>query len=349
MYIAGCLGRDCARYVVRMARTFRPLSQVELISVVAQGARRASPAKPNSCTQRAFDAVRERQDESDSHVPTARQICVRLNANRVQPRTWPEWVAIALDESASMRQVAGRCRTDRHAGAPSAEGMGFAIRWVASRIEEVPSAVGYDGAREEMRERIPKRLRHVLPTAAQIMHVTGTWEAALEIAGFEPREPDRAGGGVSAAEMVEAFVRANGAWPTKRALEQFGQDARVRWRRPHQDGVALRDVVAAVHRDMEVRGEEPPPINVRWQAHRGRPHFDPSARELATAPRAADVWTIEAATDAVARWLRARRGREVTWRAYIADAAGGRELPQGSTITRLGGWACVRAQAQQRA
>jgi hypothetical protein len=292
--------------------------------------------------------VRDQLEDVDGHVPTAQQICRRLNANRAQGRSWPEWVAIALDENASLDQVAGRGRTDQLAGAPASDSIAFAIKWVTSRTGAVPSAVGYDQARDAMRLRIPKRYRHVLPTAAQITQVTGTWEEALAIAGFEARQPERAGGGVPAADMVRAFARANHAWPTKRALEQFGHDARVRWRRPHQDGVALRDVVEEVHTRMVGAGESPPALNERWRAERGRPNVDPDAPALREVPAAAETWTPDAAADAVAAWLRSRRGREVTWRAYIADAAGNPLLPGGSTITRLGGWAHVRSQARQR-
>lgn len=223
----------------------------------------------------------------------------------------------------------------------------FAIKWVGSQTGEVPSAVGYDKVREGTRQRLSRRYRHVLPTAAQITQVTETWDAALAVAGFEARQPDRASGGVFAADMIRAFVRANTAWPTKRALEQFGQDTGVRWRRPHQDGVTLRDVVSDVHREMTADGENPPALTARWNSDRGRPDVDANAGEFAAAPAAAEVWSLAAATDAVADWLQSQRGHEVTWRAYIADAAGNPMLPKGSTITRLGGWAHIRAQARR--
>lgn len=203
----------------------------------------------------------------------------------------------------------------------------------------------YDGARDEMRDRIPKHLSHVLPSAAQITQVTGTWDVALAIAGLQSREPDRVGGGVPAADMIRAFVRANGAWPTKRALEQFGQDVGVRWRRPHQDGVILRDVVSDVHVEMTASGDTPPALTERWGTDRGRPRIDLNAAEFTAAPTATEGWTRETVLGAVAEWLRARDGREVTWRAYMAEAAGNPLMPQGSTITRLGGWADVRKHA----
>ncbi len=312
---------------------------------MAEGVRLARPDDPVHCTQRAFDAVRDQLGSFEGHVPTAQQVCARLNAHRAQRRSWSEWVAIALDENASLDQVVGRGHTDALAGAPTKEGVAFAIKWVAARTGKVPSAVAYDRARDEMRGRVPKRCRHVLPTAAQITQVTSSWDAALALADFDPREPERAGGGVTAADMIRAFVRANRAWPTKRTLEQFGQDAGVRWRRPHQDGVALSAAMAELHREMDARGENPPALTERWGADRGRPTVDLGAPEFAAAPTATEAWTLEVAIDAVTGWLRERNGRGATWRAYIADAAGNPAMPQGSTITRFGGWAYVRRQA----
>lgn len=323
------------------------LSDRALVDAVEQGVRVANPDNPARCTQAAFDAVREQLEGFDGHVPSAQRICVRLNKDRAQRRSWSEWVKLALDEDASIDQILGRGRTDARAGGPNDEEITFAIKWVASQTGEIPSAVGYDKAREEKRQELPRQVRHVLPTAAQITHVTGAWEAAIALVGFDPREPERASGGVAAADMLRAFVRANAAWPTKRALEQFGQDAGVRWRRPHQDGVALRDALVELHREMTAGGENPPALAERWDADRGRPAIDLDAPEFVAAPTATEGWTREAALDAVAEWLRTRDGREATWRAYIADAAGNPLMPQGSTITRFGGWAAVRKLADK--
>lgn len=321
------------------------LSDRALIDALEQGVRAANPDDPARCTQRAFDAVRDQLEGFDGHVPSAQRICARLNVDRAQRRSWSEWVELALDENASIDQILGRGRTDARAGGPNEEEIRFAIKWVASQTGEIPSAVGYDKAREEKRQELPRQVRHVLPTAAQITHMTDTWEKALTIANLGPREPERANGGVPAADMIRAFVRTNAAWPTKRALEQFGQDAGVRWRRPHQDGVALSAAMADLRREMTASGENPPALTERWSAQRGRPTVDLGAPEFAAAPTATEAWTPEAAIDAVAGWLQERNGRPATWRAYIADAAGNPLLPQGSTITRFGGWADVRKQA----
>jgi len=334
-------------YRAAINRIAPQLSDRDIVDAVAKGVQAGRPDDPSRCTQRAFDAVREQLEGFDAPVPTAQRICVRLNANRAQRRSWSQWVELALDENVSMDQIIGRGRTDARAGAPSEDQITFAIKWIASQSGNVPSAVGYDKAREEMRQRLPRQVRHVLPTAAQITHVTDTWEAALTVAGFDARQPERASGGVPAANMIRAFVRANAAWPTKRALEQFGQDADVRWRRPHQDGTALRDVVSQVHREMDASNESPPALTERWGNDRGRPHVDPNAPEFAAAPTATEAWTRATAIDAVTKWLQARNGRQATWRAYIADAARNPLLPQGSTITRLGGWADVRKQARE--
>lgn len=332
-------------YGAAIDRPVSRLSDRALIDALERGVRAANPDNPARCTQRAFDAVRDQLEGFDGHIPSAQRICARLNLGRVQRRSWSEWVELALDKHASIDQILGRGRTDARAGGPNEEEITFAIKWVASQTGEITSAVGYDKAREEKRHELPRQVRHVLPTAAQITHVTDTWEAALAIAGLGPREVERANGGVSGADMIRAFVHANAAWPTKRALEQFGKDADVRWRRPHQDGVALRDALADLHREMEARGENPPALTERWSAQRGRPTVDLGVPEFAAAPTATEAWTPEAAIDAVAGWLRERNGREATWRAYIADAAGNPLLPQGSTITRFGGWAEVRKQA----
>lgn len=280
-------------------------------------------------------------------MPSARRICTRLNERREQRRSWAEWVALALDHNASLERIAGRGRTDALAGSPPERTIASAVGSAARHLGRAPSAVGYDGAREELLSRVSRQIRHVFPTSAQIIQVTGTWDAALALDELEPAEPPRAGGGVPAADMIRAFVRANAAWPTKRALEQFGQDAGVRWRRPHQDGVALRDAVTDLHREMTASDENPPALTERWGNDRGRPHVDASAPEFAAAPTATEGWTHQAAINAVAEWLRARNGREATWRAYIADAAGDPLMPQGSTISRLGGWAEVRKQADR--
>lgn len=318
----------------------------DLLTLIRDGACRAAPDAPTRCTQRAFDHARDRGEVSN--VPTARQICTRLNARRAGRRSWRQWVELALDDSASLDRVAGRGRTDPRAGDPRPNVIAFALRLVRARVTgEAPSAVAYDAARLRLLPSLTLRLRSLLPTAAQIVQVTGSWKAALRLAGWEPRlipgapvvRPLRA------ADMIEAFVVANGAWPTKRALEEFGARADVRWRRPHQDGHDMESSRVAARERLIAAGHRVPPADRRWRSMDGQPAVDTEALGQ-TAP-ASTSWTLPPAVDAVAGWLEGRAGREVTWRAYIADAAGDPSLPKGSTITRLGGWGRIRDQARQ--
>lgn len=328
------------RYVAEIARFATEFTDRDLLVAVRDGVRLARPDAPAGCTQQAFDEVRGDLG-GGGPMPSARQISTRLNARRAQRRSWVEWVALALDENASLERVAGRGRTDALAGDPPTETIAYAVGCAARSLGRVPSAVGYDGAREEMLLSVSRRVRHVFPTSAQILQVTDTWEAALALAGLEVAEPQRAGGGVPAADMIRAFVRANQAWPTKRALEQFGQVVGVRWRRPHQDERSLQDVVDEVRVAILETGGKAPNAGERWSADRGRPSVDVNAVEFDGALLAGKAWTFNETVAAVAVWLQSRSGREVTWRAYVAEAAGNPQLPGGSTITLLGGWGAV--------
>jgi hypothetical protein len=255
-------------------------------------------------------------------------------------------VEVALDDRASLDHVAGRGKADLRASDPHPDTISFALRLVRARVTgDVPSAVAYDAARLELLPQLNGRLRSLLPTAAQIMQLTGGWDAALLLAGWEPRPrpSTSAARSISAVDMIEAFVIANDAWPTKHALEKFGALAGVRWRRPHQDAQDIESARAAARGRLVSTGHRVPPADRRWGSADGEPAVD--AEALGQAAPATIPWTPPAAVDAVAEWLNDRAGRDVTWRAYIADAARSRNLPQGSTITRLGGWAAIRDQA----
>jgi hypothetical protein len=189
-------------------------------AAVAQVLRAVDPDRPERVSMRRFDVARERAGHGS--LPRAQSIATWLGM------PWAEVKAVALDE----KRDKVRTYRSRHRSPPrpwdDADGALNAMKRVAEAFERDDLAARvYD----DYRENAAPATRELLPTAAQIVKLFGSWEAALARACLRsPRS--RPPPGLSVVDAIGVFVRTQGCLPGRSELEAFAADPR--WAFPLQ-------------------------------------------------------------------------------------------------------------------
>jgi hypothetical protein len=196
-----------------------PYDDHGLVDAVAAIVNHVRPDEPEEVTQREFD-VHRGDLESFPHVPTAKQICARLDV------AWPRLLTSIVNARRrrwvlhSVNKDELHWLTENHVAA--------AVRAAGVRVGK-PGLAPHEYTREranmlrEDRRRWLHGGRLVLPTVHQILRVMGTWDRAVELAGLDPqaRHPRKHTGGVSIEEAMERFLETQGALPSLKRLAAF--------------------------------------------------------------------------------------------------------------------------------
>lgn len=166
--------------VVRVApsRFIPTQSNRQLMDLMAAIARVASPAHPEACTQRAFDAVRGEAGHAD--CPTAQQICARLNAGRKKRRSWSEWLDITLNKPASfLDRSAPKSGIGKQSKEQTRIAAAFALRLARNEGDHHLSRAAYAAWRKQRIASLDEPLRYSLPTESQITYAYGNWRKSI--------------------------------------------------------------------------------------------------------------------------------------------------------------------------
>lgn len=162
-----------------MSRYTSDYSVQDLFEAVAEIATAANPDQPDLCTQRAFDAARA--GAGHPNCPTARQVCVRLNAARkTSQRTWREWLDVALNKSPAFRaRSAAKRGTVKQPPEQIRKAAEVALRLARNEGNHHLTQASYRAWREDRVARIDEHLRYVLPTDSQVYRAYGrSWPNA---------------------------------------------------------------------------------------------------------------------------------------------------------------------------
>jgi hypothetical protein len=165
-----------------------------LLQRVGEVARAANPAEPETVTQRAFDAARER-DEKFACVPVARSIARKMDLS------WHEVTELAQKPASTQQRRLSRKEGEDRQDWLSAEHVAAVLQIVAARLGATSlTQAEYSAERERMLAEHRRRGPLMLPTEEQIRlamrrevhgnphHGTpraGTWGRALKLAGLE--------------------------------------------------------------------------------------------------------------------------------------------------------------------
>lgn len=205
------------------------------------------PDAPASVSQREFDRARTNL-EKWAAVPSARQICARLNVS------WRPLLAALFEPDRDVDKFVSHKQRTAVAHGLSDDQVAAALRIVAARLGVTTlRPAQYDAERAELMSENQRRYRHgaalTLATANQIMRAAGDWDRALAVAGLNERpaltgsQPSE----VSYHEAVRRFLESQGAMPTSKQLEAFAAAQRFPLPRTPVGGhqQALLDVQAA--------------------------------------------------------------------------------------------------------
>ncbi len=171
-----------------MSRFARRFSDQELLAIVADVARSASPQDPSTTTQAAYDQARDAAGHKDT--PRAYRIAERLGCS------WQEVLRLSLSSADSDKILGRRQGKRQYKQAPLTKAI------IASSLQRVAKQRrrrklkqnDYDQVREEILRQDNDRWRHggqqqeLMPSSAAIVQTTGSWNKAVEIAGLEPAE-----------------------------------------------------------------------------------------------------------------------------------------------------------------
>jgi hypothetical protein len=207
----------------------------KLYKIVREAALKLSPANPLELSQSMFDNGRAEIGYPDA--PSARQISTRLK------RSWPELVALVLDETrsvershdANVRQAEAKWITERH--------LFFALNRVARLLGlKTLSPEEYDAGRSELIDEDRRRHRYGgvieenLPSKGQIEKAAARlvdgdeqgWDKALAIARLEPRAK-KSIKGTPLYLAIHYYIEAVECryLPTKEEIRRFGAEAGI--------------------------------------------------------------------------------------------------------------------------
>jgi hypothetical protein len=329
----------------RFASAYSDRALLDAVRAVALHAR---PDDLGRVTKGRFDAARAAAGHGE--LPSAARIVRRLRA------PWAAVLERALADGDAAQWLSSRARAAEALDA-GIDDLRHCLRVAAAYLGSATLTPGqYRRARARLTERDRARRRHggrlELLTDHQIARIAGgDWRRALVLAGLadpSPAAPERRAVGVP--EALERCIDYHGALPGHADVERFAcahgfalAQKRAPWAR----------IVADVRADRQARG--------RWTPLRVAPGVDFTAAIAASDALAAwkddpaerrrpKRWRREDCVAAVERFLaQAPAGSRATQRAY-ADWA--REqpdpVPYPSAISRQGGFAAIRAEAEPR-
>ena len=322
-----------------------------LLRGVRELASLASPAEPESVSQRAFDAARERS-ATHALLPGAKRIAERLGLS------WREVVAVAHEPEARQNQLLSVKARERAQDWLTAEHVRVVLQLVAARLGvDSVTTRGYRVERARLLVEDRARPRNgrwlLLPDDEQIIACAGSWDAALRIAGLnetsERRPAEGQLGAPTLVDLLERFHDEHGFQPSARDLRAFARGNGVPYpsERSQRFGAAVAEWVASrQHRGL------PDSRVIKRVGGRGNraPDYSRDVGAARLGERRRGKWTRASCAAAVARYLeQLRRAERSTERGY-ADWAAAQprgDAPALATIQALGGWEAVRRKAQE--
>jgi hypothetical protein len=311
----------------------------------------ANPAEPTAATQRAFDAQRQ-HSTGHAYLPAARQITEKLRLS------WQEVLAVAHAPEPRQAQLLGtKTRASPAQDWLTVDHAVTSLQLVAARLGK-DSLTTAEYRAEHARLLAADRARWIngrwllLPDDEQVITVTGSWDAALRLAGLKTTaecRPTQRQDATKLADLMERFHDHYGVQPSLRNLQAFALGNGIPYpMRTQPFGVAVAEWIAS----RRARGLPDPRVVKRVG---GRGHKAPDYSVDVGAARAGErrltKWTRADCAAAVARYLaQLPSGERSTERGYTDWAA---TQPRGatpaiSTILTLSGWETARREAQDR-
>ena len=296
-------------------------------------------------SQREFDRARTNLDKWAA-VPSARQICARLNVS------WRPLLAALFEPDRDVDKfVSHKQRTAVAHGLDDGQ-IAATLRIVATRLGVTTlRPAQYDAERAELRSENQRRYRHgaalTLATANQIIRAAGDWDRALAVAGLDERpaltgsQPSE----VSYHEAVRRFLESQGAMPTSTQLERLAAAQRFPLPRIPAGGhkQALLEVQAAFAAEGRWAPATYPPKN-------RRPVYDfegPSAADRPEGRRVKRYSKEDCLAGVLAYLVESGPGERASQKRYGAWAVG-TPHPAPSALGRHGGWTALLAEARAR-
>jgi hypothetical protein len=312
-----------------------------LLDAVAVIARLANPDKPLLTRQADYDAARAAAGYADA--PTGKQTAQRFGL------AWRALLALALDEERDLDKALGNLVAAENDETLDEMGVRIALRTVAVRLGKRTLAPA-DYTRERDGMLAAASLRHrpvelVLPTALQVLRVAGSWDAALEIAGLEPRPGVAFSVGLPVVDALELALESFGCLPTRDDLHTFAAAngfSVARIRRPYPEYVAELHARRAdwgkwTPSASPLAGQRPD-----WRVPVELP------RNITLVEKRKRRWTREECIDAIARLLDELGSTRMTQRVYQERVVGRRDFPALGSIQRHGGFTELLAEARTR-
>lgn len=332
-----------------------------LLRAVREVAALASPSRPESVTQRAFDAAKT-GSSSHAGLPAARQIAEQLDLS------WPETLAAAHDsEDRQAHKLGAKARGPTSLDWLTEEHVAGVLQLVSGRLSaNTVSAAAYEAECEKLLCADRARWFHggnlLLPTPRQIAHRFGSWDAALLRAGLQlPHERTprlRPKPAPSFPDLMERFHREYGIQPTAKALQEFARGNGIPYPDPRR--VRFSDGLKEWLAQRRANGDPAPKVEKRRPGRvpgGGRPAPRPDySREVGAArpgeqrlgEHRQSKWSRDDCVASVARYLEAAAGSRSTQRGYTSWAAAQEDAPHRSTLELHGGWEAIRKLAQER-
>jgi hypothetical protein len=327
----------------------------------------ADPERPEEVSQRAWDAARE---QSEDYADFAR--AVRIAESMKRP--WSEILAIAhTPEKGHLHQI----KDDQSADSQdwlTEELVASMLAVVAHRLGKDSITFGeYDEERENILREDHKRWLHgrkiLIPSARQIrtavankaerdsgqrrrtdkdvISMAGAWDIALEMAGLKPTtwslyRPRRS---LSIPEMLDRCYEAHGTEPTSHEIIVFARANEISYNQ-HVQNKPWQECVAEWKQSRRAQGlpvpDGPPPKGQRPDYSRdvgaARPGEQPSRN-----------WSrVEDCIEQVVIYLRQLRPNERPTADNYDRWSKRHHAPATSVLLKHGGWAKLRALAQQQ-
>jgi hypothetical protein len=322
------------------ASEYDDLGLYTLVRIVAEF---VLPDEPPHVTQAAWDAGRASSGHPDA--PSARQICSRLADKHGKPFPWSELLELVFDPERDIPQTHAQRTGADDAEHFTEEHVYYALRRVASSLKAKSLAPDtYADARRDLIAKDRRRgvdvLAELLPTVGQIEGVAGTWAAALELAGLEPRNGDSWKGatGMPLAEALELHAESTGGWlcsyPTLKAFAHTHDISLARQEKGRPWSAYIEEATQArAARGAETKGVARGGAKLTYRLPEGLDRSDLPRR------RRRHHWTLELSVEAVRRYLKQLRGRErASEKGYLAWSTRREDAPAPSVFDRYGGW-----------
>jgi hypothetical protein len=236
-----------------------------LLQAVREVSLLANPARPETVSQRVFDATVE-QHKQFADLPSARAIARKLKY------PWPKLLELAHSTTEPYTRHLGKQQADEIHDFLTSERIAYVLKLVAGRRNlSTLTKRQYEIERERLLKKNRSRWLHGrklrLPTAVQIciwirndhyassrpyLPIAGAWNQALELAGLKVREksarqlPNKL---ISPLDLIERYYDAHETQPTPVALSRFARvhglpykriTSRVKWNALIQDWKATR-------------------------------------------------------------------------------------------------------------